>query len=509
MEAWMVRAGRDGERENFCLENGVVAISWSESGDLAQFSDRADLQAALKLSFPKSGTARVSNWTGQLWRFANEIQVGDHVVMPLKRSRQVAVGRIEGEYRFEPTTPQDAPHLRSVKWREKNVDRDDISRDLLDSLGSLLTVCNLSRSNASERVERLFLEGTDPGGPGGTVSLGDEQQLMAQAAARSAGDPLLLTVRELLDHWGATRRTADTIERINEDLTNEGLVSDPPFSEGWIGSKIRLLTVGQEPAADKDDGEDIAAETDEPDTSPTITQQIGALRAANQVVVSVRDDADLRVATTEMLRKKFSQLAVVDDDGVFQGSVTWESVAQAMQHGKYPKVGDALVTVGTVRKTKVLSEVIDEISKIGYVFVEDGRGRATGIVTSADLTTLLGKQMHPFVTLEEIERRLRGAVNKHFTLKEMASVVLKHKRNKVKGAESFTFGDYLHLFKNPEWFDRLGWTLLTHDVFLKELNEARITRNDLMHFALDEFDEVKRERLEAFLDMIRGADSRR
>jgi restriction system protein len=35
--AWMIRAGRQGEREKDSLTNGVVIAGWPDVGDLAQY----------------------------------------------------------------------------------------------------------------------------------------------------------------------------------------------------------------------------------------------------------------------------------------------------------------------------------------------------------------------------------------------------------------------------------------------------------------------------------------
>jgi len=38
MSVWLVRAGKNGEREDFALENGVAVIGWDELPDLARAS---------------------------------------------------------------------------------------------------------------------------------------------------------------------------------------------------------------------------------------------------------------------------------------------------------------------------------------------------------------------------------------------------------------------------------------------------------------------------------------
>ena len=49
MAVWLVRAGRNGEREQAALENNLVTIGYNELPDLMNFSDRESLTATFKM----------------------------------------------------------------------------------------------------------------------------------------------------------------------------------------------------------------------------------------------------------------------------------------------------------------------------------------------------------------------------------------------------------------------------------------------------------------------------
>jgi restriction system protein len=105
----------------------------------------------------------VQNYVQQLWAFRHGIAVGDLVVLPCKTTRQVAIGRVTGEYQYLPDLPRTARHLRMVEWHATDLPRDAIGRDLRNSLGVGMTVCEVTRNRGAERLAALAESGADPG----------------------------------------------------------------------------------------------------------------------------------------------------------------------------------------------------------------------------------------------------------------------------------------------------------------------------------------------------------
>lgn len=65
------------------------------------------------------GEARLNIWSEAIFCFANDIQIGDLVVMPLAQEEFFAVGRVRGSYEYVENAP-DIRHVRDVTWiREK------------------------------------------------------------------------------------------------------------------------------------------------------------------------------------------------------------------------------------------------------------------------------------------------------------------------------------------------------------------------------------------------------
>ena len=164
MSVWVIRAGRSGEFEDFFLEEGIAVINFSFPRSVANFTDKRRLLNSLQdePAYKDSSNQKIGNAGGQLWRFANDIQNGDMVVMPRKSPRAIAVGAISSDYSFQPDLPNlhtGLPdlgrHTRNVKWWAVDVPRDRLDKDLLNSLGGLATVYRVRAENAEYRVNRV------------------------------------------------------------------------------------------------------------------------------------------------------------------------------------------------------------------------------------------------------------------------------------------------------------------------------------------------------------------
>lgn len=158
MSVWLVRAGRHGEREYLALEKGLAVIGWGELPDLSPIKSREELAELCREIFPGVKPMTISNWVGQIWAFRERIQIGNLVVLPLKSRSAVAIGKVTGPYEYHPDLPEDARHTRSVDWIRKDIPRTAFDRDILYSFGALMTVCQIQRHQAEERI-RALLEG--------------------------------------------------------------------------------------------------------------------------------------------------------------------------------------------------------------------------------------------------------------------------------------------------------------------------------------------------------------
>ncbi|MFI5614117.1 hypothetical protein [Amycolatopsis sp. NPDC051903] len=89
------------------------------------------------------------------------------MVMPVVGGGQrgLALGVVTGAYRFRADAVPGMRHTRPVQWRRTDLPREEVQPDLRDSMGSPLTVFELSRNDAARRVAALIEQGEDRPGP--------------------------------------------------------------------------------------------------------------------------------------------------------------------------------------------------------------------------------------------------------------------------------------------------------------------------------------------------------
>lgn len=182
MALWLVRGGKVGEREQLALSNGLATIGWEELPDLGAVSSKAELLQLMEQTYPAEKANTLANWAGQVWAFKGRIQVGDLVAMPLKGRSVVAVGRVTGDYDHRTNLGDLVRHVRPVEWIAPEIPRANFDQDLLFSLGAFMTVCQIQRGGAEDRVKAL-LSGTPPAPAKGTSVVNPATPTDSSAAA--------------------------------------------------------------------------------------------------------------------------------------------------------------------------------------------------------------------------------------------------------------------------------------------------------------------------------------
>lgn len=160
--AWVVRSGRYGERDEWAIENGYSGGGWREVPDLTAAHSREDIDVIVAETYPSLAPGARTNFTAQLWALRGRIAPGDLLVMPMKTTREIALGRVTAGYRFLEDQDPGYRHVVTVDW-QRQVPRSAIKQDLLYTLGSALTIFSPSRNNALARLEHVLATGEDVG----------------------------------------------------------------------------------------------------------------------------------------------------------------------------------------------------------------------------------------------------------------------------------------------------------------------------------------------------------
>jgi restriction system protein len=135
---WGIHGGRTGDADSLFLKKNCVAIGWAKMGDLSDLaSDREAFKERMANAFPEKKPGAIPVNAGQLFRFVHEMNLGDMVVYPSKHDRQVHIGRVDGSYRYDPSTEPSYPNRRAVKWLQA-VPRTKFSQGALHEIGSAM-----------------------------------------------------------------------------------------------------------------------------------------------------------------------------------------------------------------------------------------------------------------------------------------------------------------------------------------------------------------------------------
>lgn len=159
---WLVRLGKNGEREAAALEDSNLRIGFDLTEDISHLKDREALIGKMAELFPNDKPNKHRNFAAQINQFINVAETGDLVVTPFKTTGTIGIGRLAGPYKAGPK----GEALRPVQWLKIDLPRDTFKQDLLYSFGAFMTVCEISRNDALKRVQAVLDTGKDPGDGG-------------------------------------------------------------------------------------------------------------------------------------------------------------------------------------------------------------------------------------------------------------------------------------------------------------------------------------------------------
>ena len=133
---WGIHAGRNGEAEPLFEKENVIALGWKKIGNLSRLKTREEFKQQYEQVYPQAKAGAIPIHAGILYRFVYEMKNGDVVIFPRKLSREIWIGKVVGEYKYEPQ--YDYPHLRKVEWLKK-YPRTRFSQGALYEIGSAMT----------------------------------------------------------------------------------------------------------------------------------------------------------------------------------------------------------------------------------------------------------------------------------------------------------------------------------------------------------------------------------
>jgi len=231
---WLVRAGRYGDQEQVALDNNIVTIGWNELGDISNYKNKEDFFTFFEKVYPNEKPKAIINKANQVWRFKNEIEIGDLVVLPLKQEPSIAVGEVISDYEFTENLGTDILHTRRVRWITKDMPRTSLNQDLLYSLGAFMTVCRIQRNDAETRIPaavQSYLGKVSSASPQASTTIEeslDDTSVVADLETLGKDQ-----IRSFINQQFAGHRLQDLVSAIFE-VEGYATVVSPPGKDGGV-----------------------------------------------------------------------------------------------------------------------------------------------------------------------------------------------------------------------------------------------------------------------------------
>lgn len=150
---WMVRSAEN--IRDLVEKGGFVAIGFGGAKiDDISGSSREEIRKRVEAITRGATPQRIGSITGNLYRFAQELQIDDWVITGLE-DRQYLIGRITSDYQYD-TKDTDHSHRRSVEWHPRRVNRDEMTPYLKNSLGGQSTSFQITKHE--EEISHLLGE---------------------------------------------------------------------------------------------------------------------------------------------------------------------------------------------------------------------------------------------------------------------------------------------------------------------------------------------------------------
>lgn len=138
---WVCRAGKDSIFLDNFLCNERVSLPWEGFRvDLKQYSRREQIKSLVQHEKGDVARTSISNWSGQLYSFCWEMNVGDYVLIPHRSSRTYTFAKIIGDYEFRDSDPNGLWHSRKIRIVLSGIPRELFSQSMRYSLGAYRTI---------------------------------------------------------------------------------------------------------------------------------------------------------------------------------------------------------------------------------------------------------------------------------------------------------------------------------------------------------------------------------
>jgi restriction system protein len=156
---YRVLLGRGNSFATECREGNFIGVDFISHVDFTgQFgADWRDFNRRYIPTYLQLNPTRTRIAAGlacaSLYTFGAKMQIGDYVISPIGNGTY-RIGQINDAYRYVPNT--NLPHRRGITWLDIVLTQTQLSTELQNSIGSRMTVINLSNAGYDNEIKQLI-----------------------------------------------------------------------------------------------------------------------------------------------------------------------------------------------------------------------------------------------------------------------------------------------------------------------------------------------------------------
>ncbi len=113
---WLYAPGRNAMYWERFYTDKIIGLGWDKLGDLSKYANKEAIKSSLIKAY--GGDGNKMNDVAANYEFANEINIGDVIIVKKGRSELLGYGEVTSDYYFD-NTREDYKNCRNVQWIKK------------------------------------------------------------------------------------------------------------------------------------------------------------------------------------------------------------------------------------------------------------------------------------------------------------------------------------------------------------------------------------------------------
>lgn len=158
MRVFVLRADY-GRYTDVFRNNNYIGIGWFDEINPIQekwdLTDKDFLKEKYREKYKEDANMRVNQNVGQIYRFINDLKIGDIVISPYN-TNELLIGKITGDLYFENDNSSPYPWRKKTEWIKDKVNRHSFSQPVQNTLRATLTCFEVKQKE--EVFENLGFE---------------------------------------------------------------------------------------------------------------------------------------------------------------------------------------------------------------------------------------------------------------------------------------------------------------------------------------------------------------